>query len=150
MDTLMRYPPLYIKASVLPTLNRETSAVHEVKGYRTDSGILKIGLGLVRGGMCLIDMDSSGEVIVMTHQAYDFNRTQFPDTVINPYKWYFDSTEWAGPRQNKWDRCLCHSVLPYEYGGGRYVLTTDEYARWKISDSLDFWPTKESNMPDSH
>jgi len=147
------YPPLSLTPPSLPTLhdlyttgNRNTR-LHEIKGWKRANGNLVLGCPLTRAGMCIVEMDSTGGNISKTYQMYEFDRTTFPDTVINPHKAYYDSTDWTGEKQNKWDWRVCHSIIPYEYEGKEYVLTTDEFAfypgprdssswRW---EALDFY-----------
>lgn len=117
----------------LPTLHPDVK-IYEVKAYTRENGDHLVGLGLVRSGMCILRFDQNWSIIDTTYQIYDFDRTLFPDTIINPNKDYFNPSFTGNPadgENNKWDWRISHSVLPYDMGGGHFVLTTDEYTRYQ-------------------
>lgn len=117
-------PPSY------PTRHISSTKIHEVKGYKRINGEFLIGLGIVRAGMCILHFDQNWNYTSSDYQIYEFDRTLFPDTVINPYKDVYDPNNWSGEHQHKWDWRICHSVLPYDNGSNQYVLTVDEYTNF--------------------
>jgi hypothetical protein len=147
-------PGAIVLNPALPTLHSSSAKVHEVKGFRASDGSRWIGVGLVRSGMCLLHYDSTWQLTDSTFQIYDFDRTTFPDTIINPYKVVYDSVfDAAGAEHNhKWDYRICHSVLPYDGTSSHHVLTVDEYTNcvgyqdpsgnWMNApwEGLDFYP----------
>ena len=135
-SSFFAHDSLILSIHSLPTLYTEDydKRIHEVKGYKKANGDLELGLGLTRSGMCLLRFPSGGGSVVQTLQLYEYDRTTFPDTIINPYKAYYDSVNWSGEHQHKWDYRVCHSVIPYENASGNeYVLTTDEYTSFTSS-----------------
>ena len=126
-------PSSIVLSPNLPTLHPDVK-IHEVKTYTRENGDHLVGLGLVRSGMCILRFDQNWGNIDTLYQMYDFDRTLFPDTIINPNKDYFNPNFTGNPadgENNKWDWRISHSVLPYDMGGGRFVLTTDEYTRFE-------------------
>ena len=139
----------------LPTLHhppREPIKIHEVKGFNRQNGERLIGMGLPRYGMCVLTFDSLWNKIGEKYQYYEFDRTLFPDTVINPNKAYYDPVYNPAPnsmRNHKWDWNICHSVLPYDDQGGRYVLVVDEYTSYPAyKDAQDAWILSTFEKPD--
>jgi hypothetical protein len=106
--------------------------IHEVKAFTDDNGNKIVGLGTVRSGMRLLVFDESWNLVDSLQQYYDHDRAMLPGTILNPYKMLFDSTvhyPLTDDRNNKWDYRICHSVLPYDSEGKRYVLTVDEFTK---------------------
>jgi hypothetical protein len=137
-----------------PTEHIDPLKIHEVKGYVASSGKRIVGLGLPRYGMCVITFneDSVWSIDTIQYQYYEFDRTMFPDTVINPHKYHYDTTYISGSsdeRNHKWDYNMCHSVIPYP----GYVMTVDELtvsADISTYEELDFYQPNDTNENDDH
>jgi hypothetical protein len=128
-DTMVAYQTAIDPPTPLPTHQGSFLKIHEVKGATLADGKRLIGLGIPRGGMAILEFDTDWSLLSTRYQLYDGARTLFPSTVLNPHKAYYDSA--YNPDRNraindKWDHRGCHSVIPYDQGGGRYVLTVDE------------------------
>ncbi len=96
------YPTLHDLNNTMHLDNK----LHEVKVFKTIDTTY-VGCGLVRAGMCIVPINFSNRnnpgVGTLKYQLYEFDRTIFPDTIINPYKAYYDSLNWSGENQHKWD-----------------------------------------------
>ncbi|MBE0643062.1 MAG: hypothetical protein IH600_03185 [Bacteroidetes bacterium] len=119
---------LTIPPDTTGTLHKEVK-IHEVKTATYDDGTHVVGLGTVRSGIRIIDFTTDWNNPIITAQIYDFDRASFPDTVINPYKYRWDTLSYSinNPRCNKWDHRVTHSVVPYESEAAKYVLSVDEF-----------------------
>lgn len=76
------------------TLHKEVK-IHEVKADTYQEGSRVVGLGTVRSGIRVLDFTSEWENPAITAQIYDFDRTIFPDTIINPYKYRWDTLSYS-------------------------------------------------------
>jgi hypothetical protein len=80
--------------------------------------------------MCLLTFDvNSWDSVSALYQYYENDRTLFPRTIVNPRKFFYDTTfvtDSNDARNHKWDWNGCHSVVPY----ADYILTIDEFSSW--------------------
>jgi hypothetical protein len=85
----------------VPTMHSQPTElvkIHEVKGYKASNGQRIIGLGLLRYGMCVMTFPSNSwdtNSVTIRYQYYEHDRTLFPNTIINSYKYYYDPTFYA-------------------------------------------------------
>ncbi|MBL0174506.1 MAG: hypothetical protein IPP94_04430 [Ignavibacteria bacterium] len=128
-DTMVVYKLKIEPVVPLPTNQTSFMKIHEVKGTTLANGRRLIGLGIPRGGMAIVEFDTYWSILSTQFQLYDAARPLFPKTVLNPNKTVYNNSyapDSSRTINDKWDHRGCHSVIPYDQNGGRYVLTVDE------------------------